>query len=86
MDFELKEGANPVQSQPWPVTWVYEEILKIGWMSYENLGYWKKNDSKWGARSFSQPKPKSDKVIFLPNFSSLSKQLKRKPHPMVKIK
>ena len=43
------------------------------------------NDSDWGASSFDQPKPKSNRICFLCEFRNLNKQLKRKPYPMPKI-
>ena len=43
------------------------------------------NSSNWGAPSFSQPKPESNRVRFLIDFRNLNKQLKRKPYPMPKI-
>ena len=43
------------------------------------------NDSEWGAPSFAQPKPKSNRVHFLSDFRNLNKQLNRKPYPMTKI-
>ena len=42
------------------------------------------NDSAWGSQSFSQPKPKSNRVHLLSDFINLNKQLKRKPYPMPK--
>ena len=43
------------------------------------------NDSEWGAPSFAQPKPKSNRVNFLSDFRNQNKQLKWKPYPMTKI-
>ena len=43
------------------------------------------NYSEQGDPSFAQPKPKSDIVCFLGDFSNINKQLKRKPYPMPKI-
>ena len=43
------------------------------------------NYKKLGAPSFAQPKPKSNRVRFLSEFSNLNEQLKRKSYPMPKI-
>ena len=42
------------------------------------------NYSEWGALSFAQPKPKSNQVRFLSDFSDLNKQLNWKPYPRSK--
>ena len=44
------------------------------------------NDSEWGAPSFAQPKAKTNRFRFLSDFWNLNRQLKRKIHPMQKIR
>ena len=44
------------------------------------------NDSEWGAPSFVQPTPKTDRIRFLGHFWNLNRQLKRKPYPIPKIR
>ena len=56
----------------------FERLALLGVIELENY-------SEWGARSFAEPKPKSNQVRFLSEFRNLNKQLKQKPYPMPKI-
>ena len=61
-------------------------MFKKGVERLDPLGVIKvENDSEWGAPSFAQPNPKSNRVCFLNDFRNLNKQLKQKPYPMLKI-
>ena len=63
VNFELKEYANPICSQPYPVTKAHEEIPKKEVARLVLLGVLKvANDSEWGDPSFAQPKPKPNQV------------------------
>ena len=42
------------------------------------------NYSEWGSPQVSQPKPKSNRVCFISDFSNLNKQLNQEPYPMPK--
>ena len=42
-------------------------------------------DSEWGSPSFTQYKPKSNRVRFLSDFININKHLNRKSYPMPKI-
>ena len=44
------------------------------------------NDLDWGPPSFSQPKPKSNRVHFLSDFRNLNKKIKAKTIPYAKNK
>ena len=44
------------------------------------------NSCKWGASSFDQPTPKTNRVRLLSDYRNLNSQLKRKPYPMQKIR
>ena len=86
LDFELKQNAKPICSQPYPVPKVHEEIFKKEVERLVLLGvFGVANDSEWGATYFAQPKPKSNQVRFLSDFRNLNKQLNQKPYPMPKI-
>ena len=57
--FELKENANPICLQPYPVTNVHEEIFKKEVERLVLLVILEvENNSERGALSFAQPKPK----------------------------
>ena len=69
----------------YPLPKVHENIFKEQVERLVLLGFLDRaNYSKWGAPSFTKPKPKSNQVDFLSNFRNLNKQLKRKPYPMPK--
>ena len=56
----------------------FERLVLLGVLAVSN-------DSEWGPPSFEQPKPKSNRVLFLSEFRNLNKKLRRKPYPMLKI-
>ena len=66
---------KPICSRLYPVTKVHEEMFKKEFERLLLLGLLElANDSEWGPPSFSQPKPKSDRVSFLSNFRNLNKK------------
>ena len=75
-DFELKENAEPICSRPYPLPKVHEGMFQneversILLVFFEVV-----NDSEWGAPSFTQAKPISNRVRFLTDFRNLNKQL-----------
>ena len=86
VDFELKEGAKPVCSRPYPVPKVHEESFKIEVECLVQIGVFRLlTDSEWGASSFIQSNSKSNRVNFLSDFRSLYRQFKQKNHPLPKI-
>ena len=86
VDFKLKDNAKPIFYRPYPVPKVHEEIFKKEVEPLVLLGVLEvENNSEWGAPSFAQPKPKSNKLRFLSYFRNSNKQLKQKPYPMPKI-
>ena len=86
VDLELKEDTKPICSQPYPVPKLHEEIFKKGVETLFLLGVLEVgNYSEQGSSSFAQPKPKSNQVRFLSDFSNLNKQLNQKPYPTPKI-
>ena len=55
-----------------------ERLVKLGVLK-------EANNSEWGAPSFAQPKPKTNRVRLLSDFLNFNRQLKRKPYPMPKF-
>ena len=87
INLELKEKANPVCSRPYPVTKVHKSLFIKEVKRLTIFGVLKEaNDSEWGAPYFAQTKGKTNRVIFLSDFRSLNRQLKRMPYPMPKIR
>ena len=83
---ELKDDAKPVCSRPYPVLRVDEEIFKKEVKRLVKLVVLEeKNEYRWGAPSFVQPKAKTSKVRSLSEFRNLNRQLKLKPYPITKI-
>ena len=83
--FELKENAKPICSRPYPVVTLHKEMFKTevdGLVLHGLLRV--ASDSEWGAPSFAQPKPKSNRIRFLSDIRNLNKQLKQKPYPIPK--
>ena len=63
--FELKQDANPICSRPYPLLKVHEEIFKNEVERLVILVVIEvANDLEWGAPSFAQPKPKSNRVMY----------------------
>ena len=86
MEFELKEGAEPIFSRPYPVPKVHEEILEKELEHLVLIGFLEvANGLELRSPSFAQPKLKSNQVLFLSDFRNINKQLKRKPYPVPKI-
>ena len=80
VEFELKEYSKPIWSRPYPVPKVYEEIFKKEVESLVLLVFIKvANYSEWVAPSFTQPKPKSNRLRFISDFINLNKHLRWKP-------
>ena len=72
--FELKANVRPICSRLYPVPKVHEEMFKKEVENLVLLGVLEVvNDSEWGTPSFTQPKPKSNIVSYLSDFSNLNK-------------
>ena len=84
-DIELKDGAKPYHSRPFPIPKVHERTLKIELERLVKIGVLKrKNNSEWAAPTFIIPK-KDGSVRFISDFRELNKRIKRKPFPIPKI-
>ena len=84
-DIELKEGAKPHHSRPFPIPKVHERTLKVELERLVKIGVLKrKNNSEWAAPTFIIPK-KDGSVRFISDFRELNKRIKRKPFPIPKI-
>ena len=78
---ELRYAVKPVCSGPYIILRVHESMFKkevkilviLGVLGYAN-------DSKWGALSFAQPNPKTNRALFLNDLRNLNRQLKRKTY------
>ena len=55
-----------------------ERLVLLGVLKVEN-------DSEWGSPSFAEPKPKSNIVSLISDFSNTNIQLKQTPYPIPKI-
>ena len=85
-DSKLKEDAKPIWSQPYPVPKVHKEMSKKEVVRIVLIWVLKVvNDSEWGAPSFAQLKPKSNRVRLISDFGNLNKQSKQKPYRMSKL-
>ena len=81
----LKEGAKPYHSKPYPVPKAYEQTLKNELKRLESVGVLKKvNRSEWASPSFIIPK-KDKTVRFINNLIEVNKRIVRKPYPLPKI-
>ena len=84
-NIELKEGAKPYYSRPFPVPKIHERTLKVELDRLIKLGVLKRiNDSKWAAPTFIISK-KDATVRFISDFCKLNKCMKCKPFPIPKI-
>ena len=84
-DIELKDGAQPYHSRPFPIPKVHERTLKIELERLVEIGVLKrKNNSEWAAPTFIIPK-KDGSVRFISDFRELNKHIKCKPFPIPKI-
>ena len=87
MNLDLKDDATPMCSRPYPVPRVHKAMFRKEVERLVKLGVLEEaNGSEWGATYFAQPKPKTNRVIFLSDFWKLNRQLKRNPYPMPKIR
>ena len=84
-NIELKEGAKPYHSRPFPVPKIHERTQKVELDRLIKLGVLKQiNDSKWAAPTFIISK-KDATVRFISNVCMLNKHIKHKPFPIPKI-
>ena len=84
-NIELKEGAKPYHSRPFPVPKIHERTLKVELDRLVKLGVLKWiNDSKWATPTFIISK-KDATVRFISDFCELNKCIKHKPFPIPKI-
>ena len=84
-NIELKEGAKPYHSRPFPVPKIHEPTLKVDLDRLVKLGVLKQiNDSKWATPTFIISK-KDATVRFISDFRELHKCIKCKPFPIPKI-
>ena len=84
-NIELKEGAKPYHSRPFPVPKIHERTLKVKLDRLIKLGVLKRiNDSEWATPTFIISK-KDATVRFISDFCELNKCIKRKPFPIPKI-
>ncbi len=85
LSFELKEGAKPYHSRPYPIPKIHKAtlikeidcLISIGVLKWQPL-------SKWALPSFIIPK-KDHIVRTISDFRELNKQIVRKPYPIPKI-
>lgn len=85
VELELREGARPFHSRPFPIPQVHEGAMKREVERLCQLGVLEEDhDSEWGAPSFIIPK-KNGTVRFISDFRKLNTMLKRKPYPIPKI-
>ena len=83
--FELKPGAKPVQTRPFPVQHSLRETFQKELQRLIKLGVLEKNsDSQWASPSFIIAK-KNNQVKFLTDFRQVNDVLLRKPYPIPKI-
>ena len=84
---KLKNNVKPVCSRPYPVPMVHKVVLKkevkviVILVVLEHANY-----SKRVAPYLVQPKSKTYCVLFLSDFQTLNRQLKRKSYPMPKMR
>jgi hypothetical protein len=85
VSIELKEGAKPYHSRPYPIPKIHKAtlmkeidcLIAIGVLKWQPL-------SKWASPSFIIPK-KDHTVHTISNFRELNKRIVRKPYPIPKI-
>ena len=83
----MKIKYKPVYSRLCPVPKVHKEIFNKEMECLVLMGVIEKeNESEWGAPYFDQTKLETYKVNFIYKFRNLSRQLKRKPYKIHKIK
>ena len=83
--FELKEGAIPFSSKPFPIPKAYENLTKEECRRFVEDGIWEHTlESEWAAPTFIVPKKTGD-VRIVTDFRELNKWIKRKPYPLPRI-
>ena len=81
-NIELKEGAKPYHSRPFPIPKIHERTLKVELDRLINLGVLKRiNASKWATPTFIISK-KDATVRFISDFCELNKCIKHKHFPI----
>ena len=81
LNLDLKDDATPMCLCPYKVPRLYEAMFRKEVERLVKLGVIEEaNYSEWGAPYFDQPKPKTNRVIFLNEFRNLNRQLKCKQH------
>ena len=84
-EIELKEGAKPYHTRPYPIAKINEKVFYDEIMRMCELGILRQiNQSEWGAPTFCQAK-KNGTIRVLSDFRELNKLIKRKPYPIPKI-
>ena len=82
---ELKEGAKPFATRPFPIPQALQGTTKKEMNRLTGINVFELNsDSEWAAPTFVQPKKTGD-VRILTDFRKLNECLKRKPFPLPKI-
>lgn len=85
VDIEVKEGATPFATRPYPVPKIHEEKLQSEIQRFIDLGILKRTlNSEWAAPAFLIPK-KDGKVRFICDFRQLNERIKKKPYPIPAI-
>ena len=83
VNLDLKYDVTPLCLRPYPVPRVHDAMFIKEVKRLVKLGVLEEaNESKWGAPSFPQPKPKTNRVRFPSDFRNLNRQLKRMPYTM----
>jgi hypothetical protein len=85
VSFELKKGAKPYHSRPYPIPKIHMATLmkEIDCLKLIGVLKWQPS-SKWALPSFIIPK-KDHTVRTISDFRELNKQNVRKPYPIPKI-
>ena len=84
-NIELKEGAKPYHSRPFPVPKIHEHTLKVELDRLIKLGVLKANQcQQMDCTNFHHSK-KDATVRFISDFCELNKCIKSKPFPIPKI-
>ncbi|GFH61176.1 hypothetical protein CTEN210_17652 [Chaetoceros tenuissimus] len=85
VEIELKEGATPYATRPYPVPKIHEKQLKAEIQRFIDLGILKRTlNSEWASPAFLIPK-KDGKVCFICDFRQLNARIKKKPYPIPPI-
>ncbi len=85
ISIELKEGAKPYHSRPYPVAQIHKATLIKEINRLCSIGVLKKQaSSQWASPTFIIPK-KDMTVRTISDFRELNKQIVRRPFPVLKI-